>query len=369
MNNRAFLILLVVLVLGVVLLLFQRQVEDTLAPELESVWVAIEARGATGDDAGLARVGTVHLPVGSDLRLHAVVGARRGDTPIYYTEAERLAFGDEEVPAEQIRPWSRSRPVKIRWYTVEGRWPYLPLEAESGARAFQMQEFLRSDWPLGWTVEGEIDAANDDHFAERSVLRSQIFGTQRYHVRFELYRLEDDLVPQEVLRSWGVDELRDTIERFPTAIVAPDDATAPIASLVGLTQLEPPPDADEAVFDQVRQLADAGLAFSRATALRDLLRSVERGLDDLTWRDVELGVDVLAWSGESAAGDLAPGDLVRVGDRIVVLYRDAEEAGTVGALDGADLCFDFEQGLSVRPLDAVFEGGVVELAALRSPSP
>ena len=51
------------------------------------------------------------------------------------------------------------------------------------------------------------------------------------------------------------------------------------------------------------------------------------------------------------AQPVTPGDLVRVGDRIVVLYSDRGEPGVV---DYDDLCFDFVQGAEVRSLGDVF---------------
>ena len=53
-----------------------------------------------------------------------------------------------------------------------------------------------------------------------------------------------------------------------------------------------------------------------------------------------------------------PGDLLRVGERLVILLQDR---GIAGTLDYDDLCFDFFRGASVRPLREVFVGdGLVE---------
>ena len=60
------------------------------------------------------------------------------------------------------------------------------------------------------------------------------------------------------------------------------------------------------------------------------------------------------WGGEG----MASGDLLRAGERLVVLYEDR---GTFGVLDAADLCFDFFKGAAVRRLDEVFSGdGLLE---------
>ena len=54
--------------------------------------------------------------------------------------------------------------------------------------------------------------------------------------------------------------------------------------------------------------------------------------------------------------------MLRVGDRVVVLWRDA---GNDGVLSYDDLAFDYVHGASVRALGEVFSGdGEVELARL-----
>ena len=252
--------------------------------------------------------------------------------------------------------WKRSRPVKVRWFTVEGRRPYVELPPD-GIGAFELQEFLRSDWPLSWSVPGEIDAANDNHLTIDSPEKAQRFGTQRYHVRIELYSEEDALIPVEVIRSWGISELKQEIDRFPTVSLMLPSPAGPASRVFGLTQLEPPPGAGPELLQQIEELADHHVAFSRLTLLRDQIRTAGRRLEDLEWIDVDLAGDA-RW-GEQAS----PGDLLRVGDRVVVLYQDR---GTPGLVDYADLCFDFVRGISVRALSDVFVGSgtTVELASL-----
>ncbi|MCG8462543.1 MAG: hypothetical protein MI919_40175, partial [Holophagales bacterium] len=208
MENRIFWIALIVVVVGVGFVLFQPAVEERLAPELESAWVAVEVEGT-----GIAEVGRIELDLDTPFTLRAVVGARTRDgEPVYYTEADALRIAGRDIPAEQLRRWDRRLAIKLRWYTIEGRWPYLPLAPDEGIGAFQIQPFLRSEWPLTWSIPGEIDAANDDHIESEGPLTRQLFGTQRYHVRFELYRGEDDMVPQNVIRSWAVEELREQVD-------------------------------------------------------------------------------------------------------------------------------------------------------------
>ena len=65
-------------------------------------------------------------------------------------------------------------------------------------------------------MPGEIDAAHDNHLANDSAEDVQRFGTQRYHVRIELYDAKKGLIPDQVVRSWGVADLKQQVDRFPT---------------------------------------------------------------------------------------------------------------------------------------------------------
>ena len=357
MENRTFWIALVLLALGAGFVFLQPTVEDQLAPTLDRAWVALEAAGT-----GVAVVGPVEVESGTDFTLHAVVSAvtRSGDT-VYYTGAERLQLAGEDIPPEQLRQWDRNRPVKIRWYTIEGRLPFVSVGA-GGLSDFRYQSFLRSDWPLAWSIPGSIEPANDDHLqAEEGVDRPD-YGTQRYRVQLELYRFKDDLLPKQVVRSWDVEDLRREIEHFPTATVLAGDGTREISRWLGLTQLEPTEEAPEGVTRQIEELARHHIAFSRLTLLRSVVQAAGTSFDELTW-------DVIDLTGEAAWGSgAAPGDLLRVGDRVVVLYRDL---GVEGRVDYQDLCFDFVQGLEVRALRDVFsgEGQAVEIARLMREAP
>jgi len=362
-QNKVFGIAIAVVTLAVVALLLQPKVREQLAPEPVAAWVAIEVaergiaeRGIA--ERGIAEVAPVELEVGTPFRLHAVLEARgRGDRRIFYTEAPRLRLGGEEVPAEALRSWDeRSKLARVRWFTVEGERPWIELDAETGIQGFKLREFLRSDWPIAWSIPGEIDAAFDNHLAEDSALEEQLFGTQRYQVRIELYRFEDDLIPERVIRSWGIDDLKAHADDFPTVEVVLPGAAAPASRVFGLSQLDPPEGASGALLGQIEELAEHHLAFSRRTVLRDHLRAASATLGELEWRSVDLRGE-LPWS-EAAAGDL-----LRVGDRVVVLFQDRGEAGVV---DYGDLCMDFVRGASVRALEDVFarDGEAVEWAAI-----
>ncbi|MEE8525298.1 MAG: hypothetical protein V3T72_15285 [Thermoanaerobaculia bacterium] len=357
-QNRIFAIAFVVVSLVVLAVLLEPVVEDRLAPEPVAAWVAIEVGGR-----GAAEIGRVAVDVGTPFRLHAVLEARdRGGETVYYTEAPGLRFGTEEVPASRLRRWQRRRTVKIRWFTVEGERPFVELDPELGIATFKIKELLRSDWPLTWSVPGEIDAANDDHLERGDALPRQIFGTQRYHVRIEIYRQEDDLIADKIIRSWGKDDLRAQIDRFPTVSMTVPGIAGPASRVFGLSQLVPPADAGAELLQQIDELGRHDVAFSRLTVLRDQIRRAGTRSQDLLWRTVDLQGEA-RWDDDANAGDL-----LRVGDRMVVLYEDR---GAAGVVDHGDLCFDFEQGASVRTLGDVFgrgDGGedqAVELASLR----
>ncbi len=356
-QSKLFVVILIVVSLLALAILFEPVVEEQLAPELVTAWVGIEVA-----DSGLAEVGPVTLEAGVPFSLVAVLEAEgRGGRKVYYTEASRLSFGGEEVPADRLERWTRRRPVKVHWFTLEGERPYVELDAERGIAGFIMRELLRSDWPSAWTIPGEIDAANDNHLEVGSALPAQLFGTQRYHVRVELYNNEDSVVAAQVVRSWGVDDLKREIDRFPTASVLVPGAAGPASRVFGLSQLALPPAADAALLGQVDELARHHIAHTGLTVLRDQIAGAGKSLADLEWQLVDFS-GTTPWGTTAAAGDL-----LRVGDRMVVLYEDR---GTPGVLDYGDLCFDFVRGAAVRALEDVFTGGGtdVELASLAGPA-
>ena len=356
-SSRLFLVIISVVGVAAVAFLLQPTVVEQLAPKLLTAWVGIEVAGS-----GIATVGPVDLEVGESFTLHAVLEARdRQDRPVYYTEASGLSFLGEEVPTTSLAIWQRPRRIKVRWFTVEGERPYVTLDTETGVAGFTFEEFLRSDWPISWSVPGAIDAAHDNHLASGSTEDAQQFGTQRFHVRFELYDSKNSLIPDQVVRSWGVADLKQQVDRFPTVRMTLPGAAGPASRVFGLTQLEPPAGADKTIREQIEELAANDIAFTRLTVLRDQIKHAGRRLDDLTWATLDLAGDA-RWG-----QDAGPGDLLRAGDRIVVLYRDR---GTPGVIDYEDLCFDYVQGVAVRALNEVFigSGNDIEHASLATVS-
>ena len=345
-TNRLFLVLVVLVSLVAAAIFFQPDLEDRFAPEAVAAWVAIEVA-----DSGVAEVGPASLPVGTRFRLLAVLEARgRGDEPVYYTEAKTLRIDGRDIPSDLLRTWQRSRPVKVRWFSVEGKRPFVKLEPGQGIEGFEIAEFARSDWPLAWAIPGDIDAANDNHLASLSVVPRQLFGTQRFHVRVEIYEFEDDLLPLRKVSSWGADDLLANAEQFPTVEVLLPGVLAPASRVFGLTQVHLPP-GDPSLQSAFDDLARKKLAFSRPSVIRDLLEGAGHELSDLSWESLDLDGSS-PWATTGVEGP-RPGDFIRVGDRLVVLYEDH---GELGKVDYADWCFDFVQGASVRALGDVFSG-------------
>ena len=98
-----------------------------------------------------------------------------------------------------------------------------------------------------------------------------------------------------------------------------------------------------------------GLGFSRLLVLNRLLADHELTLPEVRWTKVEVPQGP-EWA------TVGTGDLLRSGERVVVLFEDR---GVSGRLDYEDLCFDFVENAAVRPLGDVFKsGGVVGWADL-----
>ena len=338
----------------VLALILQPRIEEELAPDPIGALVAIEV-----DGSGVASVAPATIEVGQDFQLYAVLEAReRSGDPLYYTQAKALRIDGRDIPAERIRPWDRPTPVRVRWLTLEGSKPYLAVAADS-LKSFEIKSFVRTTWPISWSVPGELEPAHDDHLAVDENAEPIVFGTQRYQVQIEFYESETSVVPRRTFYSPGVDALRQNPQDFPAVRKTLPGNLAPASKVFGLTQLEPPADAERDLLRQIDELAKIGVAFSRLTVIRDQVRATGQSISDLDWVLVDLSGD---WSWNDTVHG---GDLLRAGERLVILYEDR---GMDGVLDGADLCFDFVLGAAVRRLDEVFSGdGALELGPLTSP--
>jgi len=343
-------LLIAALALAVVILLAwpaSRRVRRDLALEAVAAWVAVE-RGA----AGQAEVGRFALPAGEDFTLHAVLEARRGGRRLFFTEAERVVIEGEELGGEQLRPWEGDGlQARVLWFTVEPRSPVVRAAEEVAQLRYQSN--FRADWPRAWQVPGRLDAyrrrltAGDGDLAGR-------FGTQRFQVRIELFGRGSSIRPEHRVVSAGPDDLLAAPALFPGAVATLPGVLGPASRVFGLPQVVGDLGAEPARL--VARWHEEALAFTLPLLLREMAGAAQRPWQELSWRTIDLA-DGPAWGD----GGVAPGDLVRVGNRVVVLYRDD---GATGRLDGRDFCFDYLEGASVERLEAVFAGeGLVDWAS------
>lgn len=321
-----------------------------LGPAFEPVaaWVAVE-----GTD-GVARAALVRLGSGEPIRLHAVLEGRDGEERVFYTNAERLELGGEEIAAEAIRPWP-DRPVRCQWQTLQAAAPYLEIDDEAKLDSLKFTNFSQPDWGLECSVVATITARQRETMTVPDDARRLAFGRHSYQVRIELPKKETDLIAETSFRSPGSDDLFADPEKFPRVLVALDGPLAAPSAVFGLSQLEPTEDLSDDAVQKIGRLHAAGLFFRRALLFAELLGGAE-----LDWQLVEFDAGK-PFTSDPEPGAVAPGDWIRVGDRVMILFRDV---GEVGVLDGADLGFDFERGAIVRRLSDVFVGeGDVQWAA------
>jgi hypothetical protein len=323
-----------------------------VSPIPVALWVAVQP-----EDENLARVGPVQVPVGTRFRLHAVMEAEtlRGGR-IYYTEAEALELRGEPVASESLRPWTGSLDARILWFTIEGSTPYREVSPDEELEGPRFQGIFRPDWGQAWSVFGDLRPASENFLPDdEQTRRTRRFGIQRFQVRIELFGRGSDLVPERRLASWGAEELPDRIAEFPAVASVLRGALEAPSRVFGLPQIEFA-NSDRSVADRLKLAAWARdlVGFSRISILREWLATQGMAWEDLSWEAVELGV---------AGVEARPGDLLRVGTRIVWILEDRGESG----LDYDDWCLDFERGARVRRLGDVFVGqGLVDWArALR----
>lgn len=337
-----------------VLVLFSTgKVEEELAPQPKAAWVAVEV-----EDSGLARTGRIEIASGTPFRLHAVVEAEtfRGRT-VYYTEARRLEIDRREIPQEAVRVWQRATQPRILWFTVEGFKPFIEIQDAAELEKFRFEEFFRADWPRAWAVPGDLQPRSETALRSAPLGEIPRFGTQRYHVRVEIFGPESEITPRIRLRSTQAQELLSKVDSFTTVVATLPGALEAPTRVFGLTQIEPSPEILVPLADRLTGWFLQGIAFSRLSVLRDLLRRSGVDYDELEWRSVDLAAGP-GWGEEGVDS----GDLLRVGDRWVILLSDQ---GQPGVLDRDDLSLDFDKGARAQKLAEVFAGdGLVYWAAL-----
>ena len=358
-SKRIVRIAIFVIAAAVALVLLWPRAKERLAPRPTRALVAVQPAGA-----GAAVTGPVEVEPGEPFTLHAVLEAEaRGGERIYYTEAPALEVDGRAVATESLRTWDRALVPRIFWFTVEGPAPYLELETAEQLERFSFTEFFHPEWPATWSIDGRLDSGFSQSLAREQALgEERSFGTQRYQVRIELFADEDALTPVERFHSANGSALPEEVGAFPTVYAGLPGAAGPASLAFGLTQIAPPEDAPAEVRRRLARMTERRLAFSRPALVRDVLAAAGTDHEAVEWTEVDLESGP-AWEGKGPGAEaVGRGDLLRVGQRVVVLFDDR---GVAGRLDRSDLAFDYEQGAAVRALSDVFTGeGLVELARL-----
>lgn len=354
--HRVTVVTLSVLAVLVLFLVIVPWLQEELEPEPVAAWVAVELGGS-----GVARVGTARMEAGTGCQLHAVLEARnRSGETIYYTEADALEMPGREVPPEALARWDRPQEVKVLWFTVEGLRPYWEMGAD-GLAGFTFESSFRADWPRTWSIPCILDSSGRAFAQGFETLGARSFGTQRYQVRIEFWG-ESQIAPETRFTSWGGEELPARGDGFPGLVAALPGALAPASEVFGLAQVAVTPAAGAGARETLAEWGRRRLVFSRGQVLAELLAAAGTAWEELRWVEADLAAGP-PWSAAGAA----PGDLLRVGDRVVVLWEDR---GREGVVDPSDLAFDYAKGAGARPLGEIFAGGgLVEWTHLQGAEP
>lgn len=359
-------LLLFVIVAGIVaiaaaVLWFAPKAQEARTPKLVRAWVGVEV-----GEEGVARTGTVRLGAGEDFRLHAVVEAHRGGDgeAVYYSATPRVVLDGQEVDALPVEDLSVLGRVRLLWFSVENGLPFREMENGTDLESFGYEQFFRPEWGSAWSIDGTLEAYFDSWVEDDGPAIERDFGTLRYQVWVETSLDEDALVPDQRVKSAALPDATRVEARLPEALGVP----SAVFGLPGIVRGDG--EWDAAALARLQGLHGDRLAFSRVTVLHELLGAGGVRWEDLSWQLAALDGSV-AWQAPNE-GSPAPGDLVRVADRWVVLLGDETGAGQAGMLDGADLCLDFDAGAAVRRLDQIFllgseAEGDVQVAAPRPP--
>ncbi len=353
--TRTLIVLVVVLGLAAAaLLLLGPRVEEARAPKPVAAWVAIQPEGS-----GTAIVGQVELDAGQSFDLHAVWELERPNGQrIYMTEAKSLTLADgETVRADALVPWDPRKPTRVLWFTVEGKVPYLPVKNASDLERFGLTSYLRADWGDLPTVRGRLDS-DFNRQLEDGEEEARHFGTQRYQVWIETFAKKRDPIALTSDRSPGPEEALVSTAGFPSVVVRLPPPMGAVSSVFGLTQIDPLAPLPESARQKIDRLEETRVAFTFEGAMRETLNETGKDIGSLAWETVELPSS-LRWN-----ATVKPGDLLQSGSRIVMLYQDDNENGT---LDDADYCLDFDSGAAIRTIESIFVGeGELEWARLRT---
>ena len=328
---------------GVLLFRFAPELRRPFLPRPVAARVAVLPEGGS-----VARDGRHELVAGARFRLFAVLEARTvtGRT-VWYTEAPALELDGRAVPAADLAPWPPSRIARIRWLTVEGSTPWLEVDSEAAFERLRFVENFHPDWGSGWSADGLVDPRLPV-VASDAGLRPLGFGVQRFAIRVELYAAAGALAPAARFSSPGAEDVIPHPEQVTTVTASLPAPLARLSRALGEPELSLAKPIAPALAARGEELFRRDLAATGDGLIAEHLDESGRDAASLAFRTVEVGPRGPEWG--SAA---APGDLLRAGGRIVVLYRDA---GEPGRLDPADLAFDFEHGLRIERLAKLFRG-------------
>lgn len=343
--------IVVFVLVGLIVAMLLMRTSEELQPDLLGVQIAVQIEGE-----GVARVAPAETVAGTPFRLHAVVEATdwRGQQ-LYYSDAEALEIDGVAVPEERIRVWHRREKVRVLWFTVEGAPPYREVATVDELDDPHYRDVFQADWPQAWTVPGQITPAVENFLPGHDERGDPSrFGTQRFHLRVEVFGAESDLLPILRLRSAGAIDIAQSETEIPRVTAILEWPLASVSRVFGLSQVEPAETASQEVAEALARQTRERLLFSRVALLRAWLAEAGVRWEELAWSAVELTGEV-PWR---------PGAVVRAGSKVAFVYEDR---GILGSLDDADLCLDFDKGATVRTLSEVFVGeGLVEVAVLES---
>jgi hypothetical protein len=315
--------------------------------------VAIELR-----DEGVARTGRIEVAPSTDFKIHAVLEARTEEGEVrYYSDVAGLELYGERVAPELVQSWDGPRFAQVLWLTLEAQRRYAEITSARQLEGFRFDGFARPEWGRGWIAEARMGLRSEE-LLDVHAGSDVMFGTRFLQAWVELSDQRDAILPQERFKSPGPEVLLTDPERVTTLVIRSPGALGSAERVFGLSQLEPAPELDESTREAIRSLHDRGLAFNRIELLRDLTNDSGQPFSELDWSLVELGQGV-RWG-----QDIFPGDLLRAGDRWIVVFDDTQGDGL---LDASDRCLDFDRGAGVENISEVFVGeGELQLARLGS---
>ena len=192
-------------------LMLSGPVEQQLAPEPVAAWVALQPEGSE-----VAQTGRIELSAGTGFELHAVLEAKdwSGKT-VYFTEADRLVIEGEEIPADLLRALDPQRGAQNPLVHGGGVLAFLASKRPRARGVSSFREVFRSDWARAWSIPGDLQPSRERQEVRDMVTGLPRFGTQRFHVRIEMFGPKSSITPEVRLRSPQATDL-------PEKVTVPD---------------------------------------------------------------------------------------------------------------------------------------------------